>query len=103
MNSSVIPGSAEGASRETINTTVAMLARPYNTGHSVAMDSGPGTLRRPGMTGDSMQPFDLVIRGGALATASDSFMADLGIRDGKIAAIGEGLDRGKKEIDARGR
>src|SRR5215211_3490781 len=50
-----------------------------------------------------MQPFDLVIRGGTVATAADSFKADVGIRGDKIAAIGEGLDQGKKEIDARGR
>src|SRR5438034_11795449 len=50
-----------------------------------------------------MQPFDLVIRGGAVATAADSFKADVGIRGATIAAIGEGLDRGKKEIDARGK
>ena len=50
-----------------------------------------------------MQPFDLVIRGGTVATATDSFKADVGIRGAKIAAIGEGLDKGKKEIDARGK
>src|SRR6185312_11022165 len=50
-----------------------------------------------------MQPFDLVIRGGTIATAADSYKADLGIRGSTIAAIGEGLDKGKKEIDARGK
>jgi dihydropyrimidinase len=50
-----------------------------------------------------MQPFDLVIRGGTIATATDTMKADLGIRGQTIAAIGEGLDRGKKEIDARGK
>ncbi|MEA2878464.1 MAG: dihydropyrimidinase [Hyphomicrobiales bacterium] len=50
-----------------------------------------------------MQPFDLVIRGGTVATAADSFKADVGIRGATVAAIGEGLDRGKKEIDARGK
>ena len=50
-----------------------------------------------------MQPFDLVIRGGTVATATDSFKADVGIRGSAIAAIGEGLDKGKKEIDARGK
>ena len=29
-----------------------------------------------------MQPFDLVIRGGTVATATDSFKADVGIRGG---------------------
>lgn len=50
-----------------------------------------------------MQPFDLVIRGGTVATATDSFKADVGIRGATIAAIGEGLDNGKREIDARGK
>src|SRR5256885_3042988 len=48
-----------------------------------------------------MQPFDLVIRGGTVATTTDSFKADLGIGGSTIAAIGERLDKGKKEIDAR--
>src|SRR5882757_3218573 len=50
-----------------------------------------------------MQPFDLVIRGGTIATATDTMKADLGIRGSTIAAIGEGLDKGAKEIDARGK
>src|SRR5437868_5790177 len=50
-----------------------------------------------------MQPLDLVIRGGTVATATDSFKADVGIRGSTIAAIGEGLDKGKKEIAARGK
>src|SRR5258708_12246159 len=50
-----------------------------------------------------MQPFDLVIRGGTVATATDSFKADIGIRGSTIAAIGVGLDKGKQEIDARGK
>ena len=52
---------------------------------------------------ENMQPFDLVIRGGTVATATDSFKADVGIRGTTVAAIGEGLDKGKKEIDARGK
>jgi len=38
--------------------------------------------------------FDLVIRGGTVATASDVFMADLGVRDGRIVQIGEALPPG---------
>lgn len=45
--------------------------------------------------------FDLVIRGGRLVTASDSFVADLGIAEGRIAAIGERLE-GAEAIEARG-
>ena len=48
-------------------------------------------------------PFDLVIRGGTVATASDVFQADVGIRDGRIVQIGETLPGGTREIDAIGR
>jgi len=46
--------------------------------------------------------FDRVIRGGRIATASDIFHADIGIRDGKIVALGTGLAKGRDEIDASG-
>ena len=48
-----------------------------------------------------MAEFDMVIRGGTLATAADVFVADLAIRDGRIVAIGSSLGRGREEIDAR--
>ncbi|WMS44026.1 dihydropyrimidinase [Acuticoccus sp. MNP-M23] len=44
--------------------------------------------------------YDLVIKGGLVATASDTFAADVGIRDGKIAAIAAALDGGAETIDA---
>ena len=47
-------------------------------------------------------PHDLVIRGGLIVTATDTFTADLGIRNGRIATIGEGLEPGASEVDARG-
>jgi dihydropyrimidinase len=47
-------------------------------------------------------PHDLVIRGGLIATATDTFTADLGIRNGRIATIGEKLEPGASEVDARG-
>ncbi|MGB3315011.1 MAG: dihydropyrimidinase [Albidovulum sp.] len=50
-----------------------------------------------------MPDFDLVIRGGHLVGTEREGMADLGIRGGKIVAIGEGLARGADEIDATGR
>ena len=46
--------------------------------------------------------FDLVIRGGTVATAADTFEADIGITDGRIAALGTGL-AGRETIDATGR
>jgi dihydropyrimidinase len=47
--------------------------------------------------------FDLVIRNANVATASDNFMADLGIVDGKIVQMGVKLPAGVREIDAEGR
>jgi dihydropyrimidinase len=47
--------------------------------------------------------YDIVIRGGTLATATDVFRADLGIRGETIAAIGLDLPAGASEIDASGR
>jgi len=47
--------------------------------------------------------FDLVVRGGRVATASGNFPADVAIRDGRIVALGEGLERGAREIDASDR
>jgi dihydropyrimidinase len=49
-----------------------------------------------------MGEFDLVIRGGEVVTAADAFRADVGIRDGKIAAVAERLLGGAREIDASG-
>ena len=46
--------------------------------------------------------FDLVIRNGRIATAADVFSCDVGIKDGRIAALGEGL-AGVEEIDAAGK
>ncbi len=50
-----------------------------------------------------MADFDLVIRNAHCATAADVFDADIGIRDGKIAALGKALAPGREEIDAAGR
>ncbi len=50
-----------------------------------------------------MSEFDLVIRGGMVATASDVFAADVGIAGGRIVALGDKLGRGRREIDAGGR
>ncbi len=46
--------------------------------------------------------FDRVIRGGLVATAADAVLCDIGIGDGRIAAIGADLPRGREEIDAAG-
>lgn len=49
------------------------------------------------------QHFDLVIRGGTIATASDIFEADIGIRAGKIIALSADLPEGMQVIDASGK
>jgi dihydropyrimidinase len=50
-----------------------------------------------------MGDFDLVIRGGAVATDREVFAADVAIRDERIAAVGPALGAGRREIDARGK
>ncbi len=45
---------------------------------------------------------DLVIRNGTVATATDTFRADIGITGGRITAIAESLS-GEREIDATGK
>jgi dihydropyrimidinase len=50
-----------------------------------------------------MQQFDTVIRGGTIVNADGTMTADIGINDGKIAAIGSDLGAGKETIDASGR
>ncbi|MGZ3215115.1 dihydropyrimidinase [Paracoccus sp. T5] len=48
-----------------------------------------------------MSGLDLVITGGTIVTAADSYAADIGIKDGRIAQIGLGLS-GADSIDATG-
>jgi dihydropyrimidinase len=45
---------------------------------------------------------DLVVRHGTVVTATDVFVADIGITGGRIAAIAAGLPTAAAEIDARG-
>jgi dihydropyrimidinase len=47
-----------------------------------------------------MSDFDLIVRNGTVATASDVFIADIGIKNGKIVQIGQGLAGAAQEIDA---
>ncbi|WP_371156298.1 dihydropyrimidinase [Jannaschia sp. 2305UL9-9] len=49
-----------------------------------------------------MTPFDTIIAGGTIATSSDTFRADIGIRDGRIAALGLDLGDAAETIDASG-
>jgi dihydropyrimidinase len=50
-----------------------------------------------------MKEYDLVIRGGTVATAADTTLCDVGIKDGAVAALGKNLGSGTREIDATGR
>ena len=50
-----------------------------------------------------MKALDLVVRRARVATAADVFDADIGIADGRIVALGQGLPAGAREIDAAGR
>lgn len=47
--------------------------------------------------------FDLVLRNAHAVTAADEMLCDIGIRDGVIQALGRGLSKGHREIDAAGR
>lgn len=46
---------------------------------------------------------DLVVRRARVATASDTFSSDIGIRGGRIVMLGDNLPRAAREIDAAGR
>jgi len=50
-----------------------------------------------------MTEYDLKIKGGTVANASETFTADVGIRDGKIVAIGDDLGDADRVIDASGK
>lgn len=50
-----------------------------------------------------MAEFDLVIRNGIIGTASAVFESDIGVKDGRIAALAKGLGAGAQEVDASGR
>lgn len=47
--------------------------------------------------------FDLVVRDGIVVTSSQCIEADVGIKDGVIAAIGKDLHRGQEELSAKDR
>ena len=57
----------------------------------------------PSPVRDIVPTLDLVIRNADLATAADRSRCDIGVRDGRVVALAEHLDRGRREIDAEGR
>ncbi|MFC3285717.1 dihydropyrimidinase [Litchfieldella rifensis] len=49
-----------------------------------------------------MSDFDTLIKNGLIITAADRFHADIGIKDGRIAALGQALGDAAEVIDAQG-
>ncbi len=47
--------------------------------------------------------FDTIIRGGTIATASDTFACDIGIKGGRTTALGDNLGDAKEIVDATGK
>jgi len=63
-------------------------------------------LTQPGIPHSELERlmnFDTVIRGGTVATASDVFVADVGIADGIVTAFGRDLEPAREVIEAAGR
>jgi dihydropyrimidinase len=50
-----------------------------------------------------MSDYDLVIRNGTVATAADTMVCDIGVKDGIVATLGKNIGSGMREIDATGR
>ena len=47
--------------------------------------------------------FDLVVRNGSIVSPTNIVNADIGIKEGKIVSISNGLNIGNKDIDAKGK
>ena len=47
--------------------------------------------------------YDLIVRGGTVISASDTFIADLAVSNGRVKAVGAFDGSGRVEIDARGK
>jgi dihydropyrimidinase len=60
-------------------------------------------LRADRQPGSSMDKFDLTIRNGTVATATETMRCDIGVTGGKIAAMAAQLPAGGRDIDAAGR
>src|SRR6202022_2890234 len=50
----------------------------------------------------AMSKLDLAIRGGTVVTASDTFRADVGVREGRIVAVAAELEEATRELGASG-
>ena len=49
-----------------------------------------------------MPDFDLLIKGGTIVTAADTYPADVAVKDGRISALGHDLGSAEREISADG-
>ncbi|MCP4070504.1 MAG: dihydropyrimidinase, partial [Hyphomicrobiales bacterium] len=49
-----------------------------------------------------MHKYDMIIKGGTVVTATDTFLSDVAIRNGRIATLGFDLGSADREIDAKG-
>ena len=50
-----------------------------------------------------MKEFDLIIKNGTVVTSTESFLCDVAVKDGKIAAMAQNIEADAKEIyDAAG-
>src|SRR3954468_5242331 len=84
---------------------IAAVSDPGFTPPGVSTRVDSGLVWRPSRNREITMTADLVIRGGTIVDGSGApgFVADLAVRDGRIAAIGPKLPRGSEEIDAGGR
>jgi len=48
-----------------------------------------------------MSNFDLIVKGGTVSTASDTFKADIAVNGGRIVALGEDLGTANQIVDAK--
>ncbi len=49
-----------------------------------------------------MSQFDLIVKGGRVATAADVMHCDIGIKDGRVVSLAESLEGAERVIDASG-
>lgn len=51
-----------------------------------------------------MKEFDLIIKNGTVVTSTESFLCDVAVKDGKIAAMAQNIEADAEEIyDAAGK
>ena len=82
----------------------ARFASPITSrGYAAAARPGPATIRFKRKPSEMTATFDTVIRSGRIVNSDDQFVADVGVRNGIISAIGNGLPAGAREIDASSR